>query len=87
MSIQLFDATQVMVKMKSRQDDAEWLWDKNKFMNRKFIMQEMYQNYVEGEDWDVEKVSGQWMKSCYKCAFSRMTFLGVNEKGTLNPAY
>ncbi|XP_073236742.1 kinesin-like protein KIF28P [Porites lutea] len=45
--------TEVKVKMKSLEDDAEWIWDRNKFLNRKFLMQEMYQNYVEGEDWDL----------------------------------
>lgn len=35
----------------------DWLWDRNKFINRKFIMQEMYQNFVEGEpDWDLPQV-------------------------------
>lgn len=45
--------TEVKVKMKSLEDDAEWVWNRNKFLNRKFLMQEMYQNYVEGEDWDL----------------------------------
>ena len=35
-----------------------WLWDRNKFINRKFLMQEMYQNYIEGDDnWDVAQVN------------------------------
>ena len=43
--------------MKDLTNDNEWLWNKNKFINRKFIMQEMYQNFVDGDtDWDVEKV-------------------------------
>ena len=46
----------VKVKMKSQEDDAEWIWDRNKFFNRKFLMQEMYQNYVEGDDWDLPQV-------------------------------
>ena len=25
------------------------MWDRNKFIDRKFRMQEMYQNYVEGD--------------------------------------
>ena len=34
-----------------------WLWDRNKFINRKFLMQEMYQNYIEGdENWDLPQV-------------------------------
>lgn len=47
-----------MVKMRNLENGNEWLWDRNKFINRKFLMQEMYQNYVEGaDDWDVPKVS------------------------------
>ena len=35
-----------------------WLWDRNKFINRKFLMQEMYQNYIEGdENWDLPQVN------------------------------
>lgn len=50
--------------MKSSEDDAEWIWDRNKFLNRKFLMQEMYQNYVDGDDWDVPEVS-TWLHSSY----------------------
>ena len=42
--------------MKNLTNDNDWLWDKNKFINRKYIMQEMYQNYTDGDDWEVEKV-------------------------------
>lgn len=47
--------TEVMVKMKALDGSGnDWLWDRNKFINRKFLMQEMYQNYVEGDpNWDV----------------------------------
>ncbi|XP_060594339.1 kinesin-like protein KIF28P [Ruditapes philippinarum] len=47
--------TEVMVKMIALDGSGnDWLWDRNKFINRKFLMQEMYQNYVEGDaDWDV----------------------------------
>ncbi|XP_060573553.1 kinesin-like protein KIF13A [Ruditapes philippinarum] len=32
----------------------DWMWDRNKFIKRKFLMQEMYQNYIKGDpDWDV----------------------------------
>ena len=47
----------------------DWLWDRNKFINRKFIMQEMYQNYIEGdENWDYPQVGSltllhsEWQK-------------------------
>lgn len=46
--------TEVMVKMTNPKTGNEWMWDRNKFINRKFLMQEMYQNYIEGDDnWDV----------------------------------
>ena len=48
---------QVKVKMKSTEDDAEWIWDRNKFVNRTYLMKEIFQNYFEGdEDWDVPEV-------------------------------
>lgn len=47
--------TDVSVKMKSLVDGNTWLWDRNKFLNRKYLMQEMYQNFVEGESCDVAK--------------------------------
>lgn len=28
-----------------------WLWDKGKLMNRKFLMQDLYQKYLEGEEY------------------------------------
>lgn len=46
------------MKIRNLESGNEWLWDRNKFINRKFLMQEMYQNYVEGaDDWDVPRVS------------------------------
>lgn len=48
--------TEVKVKMRDLTNDNEWVWDKNKFINRKFIMQEIYQNFVDGDpDWNVSK--------------------------------
>jgi len=49
---------QVMVKMVATDGSGnDWLWDRNKFINRKYIMQEMYANFVEGdEDWDLPQV-------------------------------
>ncbi|CAH1788618.1 unnamed protein product [Owenia fusiformis] len=46
--------TEIMVKMKDLDNGNEWTWDRNKFINRKYIMQEMYMNYMEGDpDWDL----------------------------------
>ncbi|XP_022096862.1 kinesin-like protein KIF28P [Acanthaster planci] len=48
--------TELAVLMRCNDNDNEFLWDKNKFLNRKYLMQEMYQNFVDGEpDWDREK--------------------------------
>ncbi|XP_066301763.1 kinesin-like protein KIF28 isoform X1 [Branchiostoma lanceolatum] len=48
--------TEVSVKMKNLENGNDFMWDRNKFINRKYLMQEMYQNYVEGDaNWDVEK--------------------------------
>jgi len=41
--------TQVKVKMTDLTKDSEWIWDKEKFINRKFIMQEQYQTFLEEE--------------------------------------
>ena len=47
-----------MVKMKNLENGNEFMMDRNKFINRKYLMQEMYQNFTEGDkDWDVTKVS------------------------------
>jgi hypothetical protein len=44
--------------MHNLENGNEWLLDRNKFINRKYLMQEMYQNFMEGDkDWDVPKVS------------------------------
>ena len=45
------------MKMRNLGNDSEFMWERNKFINRKFLMQEMYQNYVNGDDdWDQPKV-------------------------------
>lgn len=47
------------MKVYNEQNDNEHLWDKNKFVNRYYSMQEIYQNYIEGhKDWDVPPVIG-----------------------------
>ncbi|XP_031552052.1 kinesin-like protein KIF28P [Actinia tenebrosa] len=42
--------TKVAVKMKSMLNGNVWLWDRGKFMNRRFLIQEMYQKFMDGED-------------------------------------
>ncbi|XP_070565342.1 kinesin-like protein KIF28P isoform X2 [Ptychodera flava] len=48
--------TEVNVLMRNLENGTEFMWNRDKFLNRKYIMQEMYQNFIEGDkDWDVEK--------------------------------
>ncbi|KAK3605709.1 hypothetical protein CHS0354_013504 [Potamilus streckersoni] len=44
------NSTQVMVKMKNLLNGNTWLWERGKFMNRRYLIQEMYQKYLDGED-------------------------------------
>ncbi|XP_071088999.1 kinesin-like protein KIF28 isoform X1 [Haliotis cracherodii] len=44
------DAARVMVKMKNLLNGNTWLWERGKFMNRRYLIQEMYQRYLDGED-------------------------------------
>ncbi|VDM28226.1 unnamed protein product [Toxocara canis] len=47
---------QIWIKVHDSVDDTYFMWEKNRFMNRYYGMQEMYQNFVEGDtDWDVPK--------------------------------
>ncbi|KAL5010885.1 hypothetical protein ScPMuIL_013190 [Solemya velum] len=45
--------TEVMVRVQNLETKHEWIWPRQKFVNRKYIMQEMYQNYLEGEEWNL----------------------------------
>ena len=50
--------TEVKIKMRNLVTDRAWVWNRNVFLDRKYRMQEMYQNYVEGEEWNLPKVHG-----------------------------
>ena len=39
--------------MRDLQSGTEYLWSRTKFINRKFAMQEMFQDYEDGDDWHV----------------------------------
>ena len=55
-NICLFDA-QVCVKMKNLENGTEFIWPKEKFLNRLYLMKEMYNNYEEeDDDWDLPEV-------------------------------
>ncbi|KAH9487863.1 Kinesin-like protein kif28p [Bulinus truncatus] len=48
--------SEVMVQMKNLENCNSWLLPRSNFINRKYMMQEMFQNYTEGEpDWNVPK--------------------------------
>ncbi|XP_023930292.1 kinesin-like protein KIF28P isoform X2 [Lingula anatina] len=40
----------VMVKMKNLLNGNTWLWERGKFMNRRYLAQELYQRFLDGED-------------------------------------
>jgi hypothetical protein len=45
--------------MKNLENGTEFIWPKEKFLNRLYLMKEMYNNYEEEEDdWDLPEVNG-----------------------------
>ncbi|XP_054154280.1 kinesin-like protein KIF28P [Oppia nitens] len=48
------DRTEVYVRMRNIESGQEFEWTKDEFLNRLYVMKEMYQNYESGEeDWDL----------------------------------
>ena len=43
--------------MRNLQNGHSWPWTRNQFLDRKYRMQEMYQNFMEGEEWNLPPVS------------------------------
>ncbi|XP_069786984.1 kinesin-like protein KIF28 isoform X3 [Narcine bancroftii] len=41
---------EVMVKVTNKVTDQIWVWSKAKFVNRKFIMEDVYQRFVDGQN-------------------------------------
>ncbi|XP_070357528.1 kinesin-like protein KIF28P [Equus asinus] len=41
---------EVMVKVTNQRTHEVWIWSKAKFINRKFLMEELYQRFLDGED-------------------------------------
>ncbi|XP_013392684.1 kinesin-like protein KIF28P [Lingula anatina] len=50
---ELSGRTEVMVRVSNLETGYEWVWSKNKFIDRKYVMQELFQKYDDGETWDV----------------------------------
>ncbi|XP_020837777.1 kinesin-like protein KIF28P [Phascolarctos cinereus] len=44
---------EVIVKVTNRETQEVWIWDKAKFINRKYLMEEIYQHFLDGEDFHV----------------------------------
>ena len=48
--------TEVKVKVLDVDTEASWLWSRNRFLNRKYVMQEMYHAKMDDQpDWDREQ--------------------------------
>ncbi|CAI4230337.1 unnamed protein product [Auanema sp. JU1783] len=47
--------TEIWIKVQNHLDDTQFLWEKSRFINRYYGMQEMYEFMVDGEEWNVEK--------------------------------
>lgn len=48
--------------MKNLENGTEFIWPKEKFLNRLYLMKEMYRNYEEEEeDWDLPEVSKNYL--------------------------
>ena len=41
------------MKVKRLDSGYEWFWTRQKFINRKYVMQEMYEDFEAKEHWDV----------------------------------
>nr|XP_060633107.1 kinesin-like protein KIF28P [Anolis sagrei ordinatus] len=46
---------EVIVKVANKVTNQVWIWSKPKFINRKFLMEELYQCFLDGEDVQVDK--------------------------------
>jgi hypothetical protein len=56
--------------MKNLENGTEFIWPKEKFLNRLYLMKEMYNNYEEEEDdWDLPEVFNLIWGQCYKRNF------------------
>lgn len=42
----------MMVKVIDLETDLEWVWTRETFFNRKFVMQEMFEKFEDDEDWE-----------------------------------
>ena len=64
--------TEVKIKMRHLVTDHIWLFSRNQFLDKKDHMQAMYHSYMEGEKWDLPKVSQSHDQSCAMPIKSRL---------------
>ncbi|XP_036362558.1 kinesin-like protein KIF28P isoform X1 [Octopus sinensis] len=50
-SLMLNNQSEVQVQVTDTESDIEWIWSRQEFLNRKYIMQEVYQQFITGENW------------------------------------
>ncbi|XP_037069265.1 kinesin-like protein KIF28P isoform X2 [Pollicipes pollicipes] len=55
--------TEVCVKMRNLANNAEYVWPKDKFRNRLYLMQEMYGNFEDDDDWDLPESQDPFRES------------------------
>ncbi len=53
----------VFVKIKQLDTGYEWFWTRQNFINRKYRMLEMYEDFEEGESWDVPPERDPFLES------------------------
>lgn len=44
------EGAQLMIKCRNLQNDNIWYWERSKFINRRFKINEMYQQYIDNDD-------------------------------------
>ena len=71
---------EVCVKMKNLENGAEFIWPKEKFLNRLYLMKEMYNNYEEEDDWDLPEEKDPFQEDLNQevCIGTAQVFLQVH---------
>ena len=70
---------EVCVKMKNLENATEFIWPKEKFLNRLYLMKEMYNNYEEEDDWDLPEEKDPFQEDLNQeiCIGTAQVFLQV----------
>ena len=70
---------EVCVKMKNLENGTEFIWPKEKFLNRLYLMKEMYNNYEEEDDWDLPEEKDPFQEDLNQevCIGTAQVFLQV----------